>query len=317
MRLELNLVEIFCCVVDEGSFSKAGKKLRLSQPTISGHIRNLENFIGTPLLDRLPRKVVLTRAGKLLYKRGQSILGEKKSAIRELEQLLNCEQGEIVLSGSSIPSEYLLPPIVASFRESFPDIKVEILISDSRGSITDILSGKAELGFVGAVFDEAEIEYSYFGSDELALVVPNNDAWRDVESIKLSDLITKPFLVRESGSGTRRAFEEMFGYSMDRFNIAGCFGSTGAIREALKANIGVSVMSVLSVGAELASGFLKTVVIDDIGSMKREFYVITNRKLSLSPIARAFLKYALPDEDSVKNAAAAGFQKHRGKVKTA
>ena len=212
MRLELNLVEIFCCVVDEGSFSGAGKKLRLSQPTISGHVRNLENFVGTPLLDRLPRRLVLTHAGKLLYRRGQSILREKQSAIRELGQLLNYEQGETVLSGSSIPSEYLLPRIVASFREKFPNVKVEILISDSRGSVADVLSGKAELGFVGAIFDEGGIEYRRFGSDELALVVPNSGEWLDVESIRLSELITKPFLVRESGSGTRRAFEAMFGY---------------------------------------------------------------------------------------------------------
>jgi DNA-binding transcriptional LysR family regulator len=316
MRLELNLVEIFCCVVDEGSFSKAGEKLCLTQPTISGHIKNLENFVGTPLLDRLPRKIVLTRAGKLLYKYGQSILCEKKSAIRELEQLLNCEQGEIVLSGSSIPSEYLLPPIVASFRKKFPNIKIEILISDSRGSITDVLSGKAELGFVGAIFDEDEIEYRYFGSDELALVVPVNEEWGDVESIKVNDLITKPFLARESGSGTRRAFESILGYSLDRFNLAGCFGSMGAIREALKANIGVSVVSVLSVSAELASGLLKTVKIDDIGSMKREFYVITNRKLSLSPIANAFLECAVPDMNMVSDALTAGTGKHNGIVRT-
>jgi len=317
MRLELNLLEIFCCVVDEGSFSKAAERLRLSQPTVSGHIRNLENFVGTPLLDRLPRKIVLTQAGKLLYRRGQSILSEKKSAILELRQLLNHEQGELILSGSSIPSEYLLPPIVASFRERFPNIKVEILISDSRGSTTDVLSGKAELGFVGAIFDEAEIEYRYLGSDELALVVPNNEEWRDVESIKLNDLITKPFLVRESGSGTRRAFEEMFGYSMDRFNIAGCFGSMGIIREALKANIGVSVISLLSVSEELARGLLKVVKIEDIGSMKREFYVITNRRLSLSPIADAFLKCAVPDSDIEVHGTTAGIHKRQRKVKTA
>jgi DNA-binding transcriptional LysR family regulator len=293
MRLELNLVEIFCCVVDEGSFSKAGQKLCLSQPTISGHIKNLENFVGTPLLDRLPRKIVLTRAGKLLYKYGQSILCEKKSAIRELEQLLNCEQGEIVLSGSSIPSEYLLPPIVASFREKFPDIKIEVCISDSKGSITDVLSGRAELGFIGAIFDESEIEYRHFGSDELALVVPNNKEWRDVASIQLSELTAKPFLVRETGSGTRRAFEEMLGYSLDRFNVVGCFGSMGSIREALKAGIGVSVVSVLSVGAELAAGLLKRVKIEDFEPMKRDFYVVTNRKLSPSPIAEAFLKYVM------------------------
>lgn len=313
MRLELNLVEIFCCVVDEGSFSKAGKKLRLSQPTISGHIRNLESFIGTPVLDRLPRKLVLTRAGKLLYRHGQSILGEKQSAIRELRQLLNCEQCEIILAGSSIPSECLLPRKIASFRKKFPDVKVEILISDSRGSVADVLSGKAELGFVGAIFDEDEIEYRRFGSDELALVVPNRGEWLDVKSIKLGSLIKKPFLVRESGSGTRQAFEDMFGYSMDRFNIAACFGSMGAIREALKAGVGVSVVSLLSVSSELTSGLLKAVKIEDIGPMKRDFYVATHRKLSLSPIAAAFLEHTLADAESAGGDSTCG---DRGKAKS-
>lgn len=317
MRLELNLVEIFCCVVEEGSFSKAGRKLCLSQPTISGHIRNLESFVGTPLLDRLPRRLVLTSAGRLLYRRGQSILSEKRYAIRELRQLLNCEQGEIMLAGSSIPSEYLLPGIIASFREEFPNVKVEVLISDSRGSVADVLSGKAELGFVGAVFDDDEIEYRHFGSDELALVVPNSGEWLRVESITLSELIKKPFLVRESGSGTRQAFEDMFGYSMDRFNIAGCFGSMGAIREALKANIGVSVVSLLSVGSELSGGILKVVRIEDIGSMKREFYAVTNRRLSLSPIAAAFLKHVAPESEAPDEEASTGISESRKKAKSA
>jgi DNA-binding transcriptional LysR family regulator len=306
MRLELSLIEIFCCVVDEGSFSKAAQKLRLSQPTISGHIRNLEDFVGTALLNRLPRKIVLTRAGSLLYKRGRSILNEKKSAIRELNQLLNNELGDIVLSGSSIPSEYLLPPVVASFREKFPNIKVEIRISDSKGSFTDVLSGKAELGFVGAVFDHDEVEYLHFASDELALVVPNTAEWRNVKSIKLDELTKKPFLARETGSGTRRAFEDMLGYSLDHLNVVGCFGSMGAIREALKANIGVSVVSLLSVGAELASGLLKAVKIEEMESMKRDFYAVTNRKLSLSPAAKAFLTFAVPSEDTIDGVEAIG-----------
>jgi DNA-binding transcriptional LysR family regulator len=308
MRLELNLIEIFCCVVDEGSFSKAAQKLRLSQPTISGHIKNLEDLVGTSLLNRLPRKIVLTRAGSLLYKRGRSILNEKRSAIRELKQFLNNELGDIVLSGSSIPSEYLLPPIVASFRKKFPNIKVEIRISDSKGSFTDVLLGKAELGFVGAVFDHGEVEYRYFGSDELALVVPNTAEWQNVRSVKLNELSKKPFLARETGSGTRWAFEDMLGYSLDHLNVVGCFGSMGSIREALKANIGVSVVSLLSVGAELASGLLKVVKIEEMESMKRDFYAVTNRKLSLSPVAKAFLKCALPAEDRIEDVEAVAMQ---------
>ena len=308
MRLELNLIEIFCCVVDEGSFSKAALKLRLSQPTISGHIRNLEDFVGAALINRLPRKIVLTRAGNLLYKRGRSILNEKRSAIRELKQFLNNELGDIVLSGSSIPSEYLLPHIVASFRENFSNIKVEIRISDSKGSFTDVLLGKAELGFVGAVFDHDEVEYRHFGSDELALIVPNTAEWRNVSSIRLNDLTQKPFLARENGSGTRRAFEGMLGYSLDHLNVVGCFGSMGAIREALKANIGISVVSVLSVGAELKSGLLKVVKIKEMESMKRDFYAITNRKLSLSPAAKAFLEFAVPAVESIEDVEAVGMR---------
>jgi DNA-binding transcriptional LysR family regulator len=303
MRLDLNLVEIFCCVVEEGSFSKAAEKLRRSQPTISGHIRNLESFVGTALLDRFPRQVIPTQAGKLLYKYGRSIVSEKKSAERELKQLLNRETGELTLCGSTIPAEYLLPPIVASFHQKFPHIKVEIRISDSKGACADVIQGRAELGFVGAIFEADEIEFRHFGSDELALVVPNTVEWRHVKSIKRDELARKPFLARETGSGTRKALEKMLGHSLNRFNVVGCFGSTGAIKEAVKANIGVSVISVLAVATELAGGLLRIVKIDGLESMKRDFYVVDNKKLSLSPAAEAFLNYVLPAADPHKNRA--------------
>jgi DNA-binding transcriptional LysR family regulator len=294
MRLDLNLLEIFCCVVEEGGFSKAAEKLRRSQPTISGHIRNLESFIGTKLLDRFPRHIVLTQAGKLLYRYGQSILREKESAERELKQLLNREAGEITLCGSTIPAEYLLPPIVASFHQKFPHIKVEIRISDSEEACMDVIQNRAELGFVGAIFESEEIEFRFFGSDELALVVPNTAEWRNVSSIAPDALARKPFLARETGSGTRKALEKMLGHSLDRFNIVGCFGSTGAIKEAIKANIGVSVLSVLAVATEIAGGLLKIVKIEGMMLMKRNFYVVINKKMSLSPGAEAFLQFVLP-----------------------
>jgi DNA-binding transcriptional LysR family regulator len=285
MRLELNLVEIFCCVVEEGSFSRAAEKLRLSQPTISGHVRNLETLIGIQLLDRLPRGIALTHAGKLLYKHGVAIRNEKNSAIRALKQLLNSEHGELLLSGSTIPAEYILPPIIASFRSEYPRVKVEIRISDSEQACADILGGRTELGFVGAAVDSNEIEFHHFGWDELALIVPNTPEWHNVGSIGLEELSRKPFLARESGSGTRQAFEKILGHSLDSFNVVGCLGSTGAIKEAVKAHIGVSVLSVLAVGTELADGLLKQVTINGVESMRREFYVAKKKRVSLSPIA--------------------------------
>ncbi len=292
MRLDLNLVEVFCCVVEEGSFSRAARKLSLSQPTVSGHIRNLEGFVGTPLLDRLPRRIKLTQAGELLFRHGRAILHEKKAAVIALTRFVHHQEGGLILCGSTIPAEYILPRIVSSFHARFPRVKVEIRISDSKGACDEVLSARAELGFVGAKFPAVELEFRPFASDDLALVVPNTREWAGIEYIALDALSQKPFLLREAGSGTRSAFEEILGRSLDSFNVVGCFGSTNAVKEALKANLGVSILSVLAVQWELAGGLLKIVRIEGMESMKREFYIVINKKLSLSPIAAAFLEYA-------------------------
>lgn len=293
IRLDLELVELFCRVVEEGSFSKAAKVLSLSQPTVSGHIKNLEAFVGTPLINRLPRRIVLTRAGELLYSRGQVILREKDAAARELTRFLHGQDGGLVLCGSTIPSEYLLPPVVAAFHARFPGIRIEIRVADSRQACDEILSGRVEVGFVGARFESAEIAFRPFASDELVLVAPCNTRWGGVAAIALADLASTPFLAREHGSGTRLAFETAIGRPLDSFNLVGSFGSTNAIKEALKAGLGVSVVSSRAVAWELSAGLLKTVRIEGAAAMTREFYAVTHRKLSLSPIADAFLACAV------------------------
>jgi len=307
MRLDLNLVEMFCRVVEEGSFSKAAKKLSLSQPTVSGHIKNLEGFVGVPLIDRLPRRIVLTKAGELLYSRGRAILREKDAAARELAHFIHGLGGGLVLCGSTIPMEYLLPPLVASFHARFPEVTVESRVSDSRRACEEVLAGRAELGFVGARFESAGLAFRHFASDELVLVVPDNKQWEGLDWIALDDLLRKPFLARESGSGTRRAFEKMIGRSLDRFNVVGSFGSTNAIKEAIKAGLGVSVLSIRAVSWELAAGLLKIVKIRGAASMKRDFDVVINKSLTLSPIAESFLECVLraPSQEPASKATAA------------
>ncbi|HKV40971.1 MAG TPA: selenium metabolism-associated LysR family transcriptional regulator [Blastocatellia bacterium] len=293
MRLELSLVEVFCCVYEEGSFSRAAQKLRCSQPTVSGHIKNLEGYIGARLFDRLPKKIVATRAGQVLYKHGRAIMNQKEAAIQELKKLLNRIEGSLNICCSSIPGEYLLPQIVASFHGRIPAVRVEMRIVDSKEACEEVLAGKAEIGFIGTRLDAVGLELRHFAEDELALVVPNNQEWRQVKMIKLEALRSKPFLAREQGSGTRLAFERKIGGSIDDFNVVGCFGSSSAIREGLRAGLGVSVLSTLSVRSEIGIGSLKTVEIEGVTPIKREFYIAVNRNLTLAPIAEAFLDLAL------------------------
>jgi DNA-binding transcriptional LysR family regulator len=292
MRLDLSLVEVFCCVYEERSFSRAAERLRLSQPTISGHIKNLESYIGAKLFDRLPRHVVPTRAGQILYRHGRAILDQKELAIQELSKLLNRVEGSLTLGSSTIPGEYLLPPLIASFHDRFPAVRVEVRISDSQAVCDQALNGKIEIGFVGAKLEGVGLEFRHFASDELVLIAPNNKEWRRIRSITLEELSKKPFLAREKGSGTRKSFESKIGRSLDEFNVVGCLGSTAAVKEAVKAGLGVSVVSSLAVKSEIASGAIKIVQIEGIGPIRREFFSVTNRRLTLSPIAELFLESA-------------------------
>lgn len=299
LRLDLHLVEIFCCVYEHGNFSKAAKKLRISQPTASGHIKNLEDHVGLKLFDRLPKRVVPTRAGELLYKHGCLILKEKESAIRGLNKLRNCIEGPLLIHSSTTPGEYILPRIMASFHNEHPGVAIEVRISDSRIACNEVLKGKAEIGIVGAMFESKELEFRHLTSDRIGLVVPNNDKWRNVKSITLGALAEVPFLVREAGSGSRIAFETETGVNLDDFNIVGCLGSTSAIKEALRASLGVSVLSLLSVKNEIDSGLFKTVAIDGMDAIERELYTVINKSLTLSPIAESFL-HLLETGESIK-----------------
>jgi len=194
MRLDLSLVEVFCCVYEEGNISKAAVKLRVSQPTVSGHIKNLETYIGTKLFDRLPRRLAPTRAAQLLYRRGHAILKEKEAAMQDLERFLHRIEGRLVISGSNIPGEYILPQMIADFYVQFPAVKIDLRISDPKVVCNEVLSGEAELGFSCAKIDTIGLEFIPFASGGLALVVPNNGEWKRARRVTRERLAAEPFL---------------------------------------------------------------------------------------------------------------------------
>ena len=296
MRLDLELVEVFCSVYEEGSFSKAAARLSISQPTVSGHIKNLERYIDARLFDRLPRQLLPTRAGQLLYKHGRVILSAKRSAIQELTRFLNRAEGALVISASTTPGEYLLPAFISKFHAKFPAVRVELRISDSERVCEEALLGKAEIGFAGAKVDCIGLGYHLLASDELVLIAPNDERWKDIESISLARLSKTPLVAREAGSGTRSIFEKKTGCSMNGFNIVSYLNSSNAIKQAVQAGLGVAVISNMAVRAEIANGLLKTILIEGVDNIRREFYTVVNRNLTLSPIAEEFLAFVTDDQ---------------------
>lgn len=292
--MDLRLLEIFCAVYEERGFSKAAARLHLTQPTISGHIRSLEDYFGAPLFDRLGREIQPTRAGEMLYEHGRDILQIKKTITEGMSKFLNRLEGRLHIGASTIPGEYLLPMIIGRFHTEYPNVEITAAISDTERVVKEIEKGRIELGFVGAQVDTSDLEFRQFASDQLVLIVPGNKRWAGVKSLSLKELVKTPMLLRESGSGTRVVFERKLaelGYNLRDFNIVAQLGSTAAIKQAVISGVGVSVISNVAVRHEIHCRLVREVRLHELRSLERHFFVVRNRKRTPSPICQAFLEF--------------------------
>jgi DNA-binding transcriptional LysR family regulator len=296
--LDLYKLEIFYWVAELKSFSHAAELLSLRQPTVSAHVRELEEAVGGKLFYRIPGKVSLTPLGNMLADRAKVLLAFKRETVAAVEQFHGTLTGELWVGGSNIPGEYLLPQKLGVFVNKFPAVKPILRIRDSAGVVEDLLEGRVELGYVGFRNDDTRLTFAKVWKDEMVLVAPRDHPWSRRKSIQLQELRTEKFIARESGSGT---FDSVMEILSDRsnpaeqlLNVSMELGSTEAIKEALLAGFGISILSRISIRHELADGTIVEVPIQGI-TMERDFYEVFHSRRPLHPIAqafRAFLKSA-------------------------
>lgn len=291
--MDLWQLHIFCKVVDLKSFSRAGRAVHLSQPTVSSHIKDLEDHFDCRLIDRLAKEALPTKAGKLLYryaKRMIALRGEAESAMAEFKGKV---KGSLDLGGSTIPGAFVLPAIIGAFTARFPEVNVSLSIADTRQIIEAILSGDLELGVVGAVSTNAGIVQVHLVEDEMCLVVPADHRWSGKKQVTTQQLFTEPFIIREHGSGTLKSIQASFseaGLSISDLKVVARIGSTEAIRQGIKNRMGVSILSAIAVSDDVAAGNLKTLTIDGL-NLKRAFYLTHHRHRSLSPLCQTFIDF--------------------------
>jgi len=288
--VDLRQLEIFVKVAEFGSFSKAAEALYLTQPTVSEHIRTLEDEFGVRLLDRLGRGAAVTRAGALLLSYAQRMLALSREARQAMESFQGRMSGELLIGASTIPGEYVLPSLIGRFKEKYPDISITLLIGDSQAAVEWVAEGRAELAVAGARLSVRGIEYKELMPDDLVVVVRGTHPWHGRKQIALEDLQGEPLIIRERGSGTRAALEGALSevhMDLSRFRIVGEMGSTQAIKQAVKAGVGVSLMSRRAVEEECRSGLLACLRVKDL-KVTRSFYLATHRERSRSPLAEAF-----------------------------
>lgn len=244
--MNISQLKTFVAVVDHRSFSEAARALGISQPAATMHVQSLESDVGAMLFDRGYRKIGLTEAGEALIPYARRILAEVDEARHTIESMGDVITGRVTIAASTTPGQYLLPRILGTFLAACPEVGVTLRVYDSADVVEHVAHDDADLGMTGAEVPGARVHYEQLGTDELVLICPANHRLAGGPPAAFADIAGEPFIVREGGSGTRIAAEEIIRRSgVDPADLAIVMelGTNEAIVSAVEGGMGLGVVS--------------------------------------------------------------------------
>ncbi|MBN2429522.1 MAG: LysR family transcriptional regulator [Deltaproteobacteria bacterium] len=302
--MEIRRLEVFCKVVDLKSFTKAAEASYLSQPTVSEHIRILEETFEGKLLERHGRTVRPTAVGKVLYDYARRIIQLKDDTFQAIETFKGEVSGQLVIGSGNIPGIYMLPSIIASFKNRYPSVKLTLKISDSTDILTKLMENQIEMAILGADFPDNRLELKHVFSDEFVLVVPPDHKWAKKKSINLKDVLSEPLILRERGAGSRLTLAkklESLGLDFKTLNIVAELGSVEAIKQGIKAGIGISIMSSMICRDEACQKKLLCIPFEGDG-FKRDISLAKRKHHVFSPVADEFYRHLQMEMEKFQHA---------------
>jgi DNA-binding transcriptional LysR family regulator len=293
-NITLQQMEAVISLVEEGSFSRAAKKMNITQPALTKNIQSVEDCLGLRVVNRSNAGITLTAEGQVIFNYARKIIKLKNEAREKIRQMQENTGGEIYIGASTIPATYILPRALSLFRKKNDTIRVHIQTADSDETMNMVLAGEVEMGLIGKKPLNKKLLAEPLWKDRLVLAVDRKNAWCKKKSVTLEELVKEPFVVREKGSATREVWEsylkEHHTAGLNQFNICSEFGSSEAVKEAIIAGLGVSIISRHAVVRELRQGQLEEVKIEDC-RLERDLYLIRPRQLVLQPFHQLFIDF--------------------------
>lgn len=289
--MNLKQLEAFVKITENGSFSKAAKELFLTQPTISAHISSLEKELDARLFVRNTKEVRLSEDGKVLYEYAKQ-MNELEQTIKETFALRSERDGNMItIAASSIPAQYLVPDILVRFNELYPNQQFRIWETDSAKVVEQVANHTADVGFTGTVFEKKSCIYIPFYRDELVIITPNTEKYKNIDNADLKWIEQEWLIMREEGSGTRREAERRLqenGIELKNIQIVGSMDNQEMIKRSVHNGVGISIISRLAAENEIASGELLAFPLSGSNG-SRNINVIYSRNFRLSEGAQKFI----------------------------
>ncbi|HKL74548.1 MAG TPA: selenium metabolism-associated LysR family transcriptional regulator, partial [Halanaerobiales bacterium] len=278
--------------IDTGSYSKVAEKLDLTQPAVSMQIKFLEERFDTDLIIKENGKIKLTPAGKVVYSEAKKIINSWEKITYRVEESKNKSFQKIEIGSSTIPSEYLLPDILAKLDSENIDMKSSIKVGDSEEMIELLEKDKVDIIIVGYKPENSKYEVKEIAKDELKLIVPKNHKFSRKNEISIEELKNEKMLIREVGSGTRKAMLEGLkenGININELNIKCEMGSTEAIIAGVQSGLGISFVSKLA--SSKAHNCSRVQEVDVKGmNFSRKFYLAFNKNRKDENIIKKFIE---------------------------
>ena len=291
--ITLQQMEALISLVEEGSFSRAAKKMLLTQPALTKNIQNIEDCLDARLVNRSNTGISLTPEGKIIYEYAKRMVKLRNEATEKILRLHENTSGSIYITASTIPATYILPRALSDFRKKHPGIRVYIKTADSEEAMNMVLDKEAEIGCIGKKPQNKKLVAEPLWKDRLILTVPSGHRWLEKKSIAPTELLQEPFIAREKGSATRDVLESYLKtklISLSQLDVCGELGSSEAIKEAIVAGLGLSIISIHAIKRELAAGLLFEVPIAGL-KMERNFYLIYPQQTDFRPSHKIFMAF--------------------------
>ena len=258
-------LQVFHTVARLLSFTKAAEELHMTQPAVTFQVRQLEEQFNTRLFDRTHNRISLTEAGSRVYQCAEGIFelySEMDNSVRELTGDIS---GVLILGASTTVAEYMLPALLGDFKAKNPEVTIRLKVANTDGIVSMVENNAIDLGVVEAPVNNKNLVVEKCRMDQLVVIVPPGHDLANETSIGLEKLIQHPFICREEGSGTREVMIEHMndeGLNTNDLNVAMELGSLEAIKGAVEAGMGVSILSRATISKELKLGSLIAINLD-------------------------------------------------------
>ena len=302
MFINLHQLRIFQAVAQQRSYSRAAEVLYLSQPGVSLQVKALEKSVGLPLFEKSGRTLRLTEPGQELLAYSERIFALLDETQLVLEELSGARRGTVKVAASTTAGIYIVPSALGGFHRENPKVKLTLDVVNRFTVQERLLNDEVDMAVMGLIEDTHDLEVAEFVPNELVVIASPNHPLAQAKQVSLEELSSEVFLLREAGSGTRTDVERLLLAKGVQVHVGMELRSSGAIKQAVAADLGIAVIPLRAIELELLANRL--VVLDVVGfPVDRHWSLVRRAGRHLSATAQALWEYLLAYRDEANSKA--------------